>query len=240
MTQAPKIIHPCNHLIVQKTRKYGDIQMVKSNNLYDNIPRNIKINRIDKVKSLDGKIYKKGHHYTQSISQDIIEWINSEGVPLEGENYIVSASYIYTSSTKYPVNECPRCNGNGWYSSITDSEGQMSFVSGAQKLIQDFIKVINTEDNGEYGSNIRDILGENMYSEVDINNRIASSISECQEYLINKQNDEIANGVELDDSEILDHIEVRQIYFARQECAYVISLVIFNKEQRAMRFNFKI
>lgn len=240
MYKAPKIIHSCNHLVVDKTRKYGDIQMTRNGHLYDNIPRNIKITRIDKITSSDGVIYKKGYHYSQSISQDVIEWLNVEGSPREGDEYIISASYLYTSSTKYKAYECPRCNGNGWYSSITNADGQIDFVSGAQKLIQDFIKVLNTDGGDEYGSNIKDTLGENVYSEVDINNKISSSISKCQEYLITKQNEEIANGVELDDSEILDHIEVRQIYFARQECAYIISLVIFNKEQKAMRFNFKM
>lgn len=256
MTQAPKIIHSCNHLIISNTRKYGDIQMIRSANIYDIIPKNIKINRIDSIRLSDDKIYKRGYHYSQSISKDIIEWMNLSEVPRTGEAYTISAAYVYTSSNKYTIDDCPRCNGNGWYSSITDSQGQMSFVSGAQKLVQEFIKLINTEssdttnsDNGssdessdgnDYGTDIRKVLGENVYSEVDINNKISASISRCEEYLKRKQNDELANGVQLEDSEILDHIEVKQIYFVRDQCAYVVSIILYNREQKAMRFNFKI
>lgn len=242
MSKEPKIVHACNHMIVSKVRQYSCINMVRgdSPNMHDSMPRNIKIIRIDKIKSKEGKIFKKGYHYNQSISQDIIEWTSKDGVPAYNENYVVCAAYVYISSSKYSVNDCPRCNGNGWYVSLTDSDGQMGFVEGAQKLVQDFVKIINTESDGTYGSTLKDVLGINVYSEVDINNSISSSIASCQEYLISKQNIELQNGADLSDDELLDRIEIRQIYFIKEESTYVVSLVIYNKSGKAIRFNFKI
>lgn len=242
MSKEPKIVHACNHMIVSKTKQYGRINMVRgdSPNMHDAMPRNIKVTRVDRIESAEGRVFKKGYHYNQSISQDIIEWTSKEGTPAYNESYAVYAAYIYTSSSKHHVGECPRCGGNGWYVSLTNSEGQMGFVEGAQKLIQDFIKIINTESDGTYGSTIKNVLGENIYSEININNSISSSIMSCQEFLLAKQNLELQNGVELPDDELLERIEVKQVYFAREESAYVISLVIYNKAGKAIRFNFKI
>lgn len=242
MSKEPKIVHACNHMVVDKTKQYGCINMVRGNtpNMHDAMPKNIKIIRVDKIKLENGKVLKKGYHYNQSISNDIIEWTQKDGVPAYNENYMVYAAYIYISTSKYTVEDCPRCSGNGWYVSLTNSDGQMGFVEGSQKLIQDFIKVVNTESNGEYGSTIKNTLSMNVYSEVEINNSISSSIAACQEYLIAKQNAELQNGTQLSEDELLDRIEVRQIYFVREETAYVISLVIYNRAGKAIRFNFKI
>lgn len=242
MSKEPKIVHACNHMIVSKTKQYGCINMVRgdSPNMHDSVPKNIKIIRVDRIESATGKIFKKGYHYNQSISQDIIEWTLREDTPVYNETYSVYAAYIYISSSKHHVGECPRCGGNGWYVSLTNSEGQMGFVEGSQKLIQDFVKIINTESDGTYGTTLKNILGTNIYSEVDINNSISSSIMSCQEYLVSKQNLELQSGTQLSDDELLERIEVRQAYFAREESAYVISLVIYNRAGKAIKFNFKI
>lgn len=240
MSVSLKVIHGCNHIVTTKDKIYGRIKMNRSHNpgFPDKLPANIQIIRIDSIQSLDGKEYSKSLDYDQKVSKDIIEWINPSNNPLLGEEYFIDALYLKTTTNKFDGTDCSRCAGNGWYVDILGEESVL--LEGRNKLAQDFIKLLFTEKNNNYGSNIRDVLAKNVNDEIELGINISSSISECAEQMKKIQSELASAGVTLDEDEILDEVVVYNSIFSREECACYVSLGIKNMSGKDIDFSFKI
>ena len=245
MSMAPKIIFSCDHVIVNKTKCYGKILMTRdlSGGFPDKVASNISIVRIDQITDKTGEIeYSYGIDYEQKVSNDIIEWINSLNNPLPGEEYYITASYIKTSIEKFDANSCDRCDGNGWYVDILGG-GEISIpvVSGQDKLIQDFIKVLFSEkDTSGFGSSIRDVLGSNVYNDVELGLQVSEVISDCTSQIKEAQKQQLDSGVPLSIDEALDTIEIVDILFVREEATCYISFRITNEAGNSVKFSFKV
>lgn len=246
MSVSPKIIFGCDHVIIDKKKCYGKILMTRdlSGGFPDKVASNISIVRIDQITDVTENIeYSYGVDYEQKVSNDIIEWINPLNNPAPGEKYYIVASYIKTSIEKQDTSTCDRCDGNGWYVDILGG-GDISIpsIKGEDKLIQDFIKILFTEkdSNSGYGSSIKDILGSNIYNEVDLGLKVSEIISDCTNQIKEAQKQQLDSGVPLPANEALDNVEISQILFVREEATCYISVKILNEEGSAITFSFKI
>lgn len=245
MSITPKIIFSCDHVIVNKAKCYGKILMTRdsSGGFPDKVASNISIVRIDQITNKAGDVeYSYGIDYEQKVSSDIIEWINSINNPAPGEEYYITASYVKTSIEKFDATSCDRCNGNGWYVDILGG-GEISIpvVSGQDKLIQDFIKVLFSEkDESGFGSNIKDILGLNVYNNVDLGLQVSEVIADCTRQIKDAQKQQLDSGVPLSIDEALDAIEIADILFVREEATCYISIIITNEAGNSVKFSFKV
>ena len=245
MSIAPKLIFSCDHIIVNKVKCYGQILMTRdiSGGFPDKVAPNISIIRIDQITDITGtNEYSYGIDYEQKVSDDIIEWINPLNNPKPGEQYCIIASYVKTVVEKSDANNCNRCDGNGWYVDIFGGgEANIPTVSGEDKLTQDFIKVLFTEkDSSGFGSNIKDILGSNIYNEVELGLQVSEIISDCTNQIKEAQKQQLDSGVPLLAEEALDSIEITQILFVREELTCYISIRIMNEAGSVIKFSFKI
>lgn len=239
MSISLKIIHPCNHIVTKKEKKYGKIKMVRDFNIGfpDKLPANIQILRIDSIENKEGIEYTKLVDYEQKVSKDIIEWINPQNNPLLGETYFINALYIKTSTEKFEASECERCVGNGWYVNIFNEN--LKYVEGIDKLVQDFIKILFTEENEDnYGSNIRDVLAKNVYDEIELGVNVSASIESCADRLRKIQQSYNSNYI--NQAEMLDKITVYNVIFDREECFLYISIGIKSMSKEIVDFTFKI
>lgn len=140
------------------------------------------------------------------------------------EMYIVYMSYVRVINKLYEPHKCPRCGGEGWYTGIfEDGNINPSVVSGANKLVQCFLKYIYTKklDSG-YGSRITSIPGKyNLDNGELANMAIQSELMSFKDYYTNKISAEILNGQEVSDSEKL--------------VSQVVSDIEIDKENRAIK-----
>lgn len=245
MSVAPKIIFNCDHIIVDKIKSYGKILMTRdlSGGFPDKTSANISIIRIDEITDINNtRQYTYGVDYEQKVSSDIIEWINPSNNPKPGEDYYITASYTKTVIDKSTADDCNRCGGNGWYVDIfAGEEGSIPLINEEEKLMQDFIKVLFTEkDSNGFGSTIRDVLGANVYNEVDLGLKVSNSIADCVTQIKESQRQQLNNGIPLLPTEALDTIEVKEILFVREDSSCYISLRILNEAGSSVKFSFKI
>ena len=83
--------------------------------------------------------------------------------------------YIVTSADNYSLSpsECPRCVGTNWYIDILGKKFQKA--TGANKLIQDIIKLLYTTPSND-GLYLSDIPGQYTYSDQKIVSAFINSI----------------------------------------------------------------
>lgn len=243
MSISPRVIYSCDHVIVDRVREYGDIEMTRNETVGfpDKLYPNISMIRVDEILNKDKTIqYSKNVDFQQKTSPDIIEWVGVSGIPDRGEKYFVRGAYIKTIIRKETIESCDRCYGNGWYADIFNSENNLT-VTGEEKLMQDFVKVLFTEKQADgYGSTIRDILSENIYNEVDLGLEISNIIKDCEDQIKSAQRSNINNGIPLPLEETLSEINVKKVIFVREENTCYISIAVINGTGNSTQFTFKI
>lgn len=226
MSQTLRILRPCDHVVEKRVREYGRIQMTRNSKLgfTDKIPANITIIRIDNITNKDGTVeYTKNVDYSQDTSDNIIEWLNSSRAPELNEEYFIYALYYKKNILNQDMESCERCGGNGWYIDIFNSS--MEIFKGSDKLLQDFIKVLFTEKQEDgYGTQIKDILGSNIYDEAELDIQISTAIEDCENQIKTFQ----SSLSTLTDEEKLETVEIKGIYYDRENCACYISIAIIN------------
>lgn len=243
MAIAPKIVYPCDHIIEDTVKQYGDIEMVRETmpGYPDKVPANIDIIRIDSVLCHNKQIeYSPYTDYEQKVSKNIIEWINPSHSPQMGQTYYIRGCYVKTQIKKYDDDKCERCGGNGWYARIFSERGANT-VSLQDKLIQDFIKVLFTEKGSDgYGSSIKDIVATNAYNEVELGLQVSNIIADCENQIKKSQREHMNGGSEIDLEEQLSQIIVKDVIFVRDETTCYVNIEIINAYQQVVQFGFKI
>lgn len=242
MSISPRIIYPCDHIIIDKERTYGYIEMKRGDipGIPDKVMPNISVIRVDQIVDKNKEFeFSKNIDYRQDISLNTVEWVNLNN-PASGEIYFLRALYIKTIVRKETSDTCDRCCGNGWYADIFPDTGNIFMYEG-QKLLQDFIKVLFTEKNSTgYGSTIKDILAVNISNEVELGLEIATIMQDCEDQIKSSQRSNINNGLDVDASEKLSRIEIKDVVFVRDENSCYISINIVNSLEESTEFTFKI
>lgn len=219
MALLPQIVHTCNHVVETHEKKIealpviraelGDMdQIFGGSNIYD-------IYSVYKIIDKDNLInyfYHKDADY-RKIGKHSIEWIGNNR-PAPSEEYYVECYYIKSNIVQYEEEDCPRCMSNGWYVDLMpQSERAVNKLSGANKIVQDFIKILFTYrlDGSNYGTRIVDYAGKVVSDPNQICSEIASVIYSAASKYIDLQLSSVLDGNQLTDDEILDRISVDQI-----------------------------
>lgn len=241
MGLAPKIIYTCNHIIEETETLYGDILMRRNKNTSfpDTAASNVTIIRVDEVLNIDKTIeFSPGTDYEQKTSNNIIEWLDSNNVPKPDEEYYIRCAYNKNVVKKSDGDVCERCGGNGWYVDIF-GVNKTTYTTGSQKLCQDFIKALFTEKQEDgYGSNISEIIGQNIYSEAELSLNVSSCIDDVATQISTSQLEQINNGTTVPLTELLDKIVVEEIVLVRDECTCYVTVRIINKNGDSIPFTF--
>lgn len=140
------------------------------------------------------------------------------------EMYMICMDYTRVVSELYEEHKCPRCGGEGWYTGVfEDGNINPSVVSGANKLVQCFLKYIYTKKlESGYGSRITSIPGKyNLDNGELANMAIQSELMSFKDYYTNKISAEILSGRNVSDSEKL--------------VSQVVSNIEIDKENRAIK-----
>lgn len=242
MSSSPQIIYSCNHIITDRIKLYSSLEVTRNvnTNYPDKLQENIDIIRIDKVYD-NNTIYTRDIDYTQMASNNIIEWTITGTSPLAGEKYYIDALYSKTITEKFEDSECTRCGGNGWYVDLFSQNGSVNIVENESKLAQDFIKVLFTDKQSDgTGSGIRDILGINIYNDNEVSHKISEIINSCVTQIKKRQEQNIANGIDIPNSEKLSNVIVNKILFVRSEATYYVTISLVNANNKVMSFSFKV
>lgn len=245
----PQIIYTCDHIIKDNTSKYGTLTVTRGENkVYDYMGQSVYVARVDRVWSLNeqGKpvYYYENYNFVRLHGTNILQWIPTADQPAPGQQYFVLCHYIQISITKYEEDgsDCPRCYGNGWYLSFLDeSQLQVNELIGMNKLVQDFIKILfTTKDSTGYGSNLNNMVGQEIY-DIDAKcSEIVNEITSCVlKYKSIQQNSEIL-GADMSDEEKLADVVINNVEYDYETGGFFISLTIINAAGNTKGFNLQV
>lgn len=159
--------------------------------------------------------------------KNTIEWLNDFNRPIVGDDVKIAFSHSLTKHIQFESEQCPRCNGKGWYVALFGRNFSTASATGASKLVQDYVKILLTGNVMSYGTRIKDIIGR-----VDEPNLIISDISEaiidaedqCKKF----QLDAASTGAEIPDSEKLRKVEIAEISHIPEETSYYVDVILTN------------
>lgn len=81
------------------------------------------------------------------LGQNAIKWDQSSPwVTDAGKTLVATLETKCSINRRYDEYFCPRCSGNGWYVSTTaDASRAVEHVTGSDKMVQDFLKILLTD-----------------------------------------------------------------------------------------------
>lgn len=166
-------------------------------------------------------------------------WIEGASAPADNSQYIVEYVISHRIAENYEIEDCPRCSGNGWYASLLIQNNAV-LVSGINKTIQDFIKVIFTEKSSDtgYGSDFNNIIGSPFTSEEAVISEITSVINDCVTQIQNNQSSAITSGATLEDAERLVSVDVVDFEYDSVNNGLVVSLEFKNAANQTATLTF--
>jgi len=235
MTKDLRLIRVCDHITVFTYEIISPSTLVTrsaiSNIDYisnDNIKRIVSVSYIDE--NCDIIIYINDVDYIL-YSADKIKWI-SEHKPSDNLQYMVSYIYDNNTTTEHELEDCPKCNGVGWYAkSISEVTNNLDNTDGIYKLVQDVIKILLTDkDSNGYGTNLSDVLGQDITNQGEIIRQVSDEITYAQNQYINYQRELESKGVALSLSERLRNIVIRNTSIDLENLSISIDVVISNYE----------
>ena len=218
MSVGMRIVYTCNHVIENIRQEVKIIEVTRREGLLDDVLSSGKILSVDSVYTVNKDTSKsflyENIHYTHNLKQ--IEWIPSPDIPDFGEKYFVECLVELRTVEQYDDEECPRCMGNGWFCSLTESKEYTERFYGVNKMVQEYIKCIFTRrssNEGSYGTDILDYIGKNVGANNAYVTEIALMVKDAENQCKAAQSESILNGDYLSDDEILEKVTVIQIYF---------------------------
>lgn len=240
MIQSTQLIYICKHIITDAVNTYStDIITRNYNSDTDIICSGFIIGNIYCVYSA-GENGKKKYYYEnidfKKVASDTIIWIGVK----PADNVLYTIEYIKIKKTiiTYTQKDCPQCNGNGWYVDLMSvSDSNMAIVTGPDKIIQDFIKLLLT-DSTDGTVDITTVMKATSTSEIiqDISN----FVKKCEDTYIDRQLLIISGGISLSDSETLIGIDINEIDYDKDLCAYYVSLTIKTKSGETIDIGLKV
>ncbi|MDF2841752.1 MAG: hypothetical protein K0R00_178 [Herbinix sp.] len=164
--------------------------------------------------ALNYHFYYKDADYNV-INSKYIRWTGTNK-PVPGTTYCVECYYIQPDIAEYESDDCPRCLGNGWYVDLMpQSETNITTITGSNKIVQDFIKMIFTYqvEGSSYGTKISDYAGKAVYDINQTCSEVASIFYVAANYYKELQMSSILDGNQLTDDEILESIIINSIEY---------------------------
>ena len=143
--------------------------------------------------------------------------------------------------TKVNINDCERCQGNGWYVDITDNNQRFEATKGTFKILQNVIKDLVTKISSsrldsEYGQRLH-LLPREHYDEERLFEDIQLEVAEVEENYILRQQP-ILNDLPRD--EILVNLEVAKIKMIEGTKTRVLLMLRIITEEEDRMFQFRI
>lgn len=132
---------------------------------------------------------------------------------------------------EYVLDDCPRCQGKGWYTDILNNDGEFSYARGPHRIAQDVVKMLLTK----LGSSVIDTThGTTIHSqalsskgEVEMFNDIRLIVSGVEDDYLLKQSSNMEN---LEPNETLVALRAEDVFLSNQGKRVVVQLSIFTIE----------
>lgn len=131
------------------------------------------------------------------------------------KKYLVEAKvkYTHTSFQTYLPQDCPICNGKGWFVDIMDKNGVFQVVTGIEKIAQRVVKDLLTEKHSqifdfEYGEEIKREMIRGSSDDERLFNIVRMAISDVEDQYLNDQQNVIRD---LPPEEIMQALIVEQV-----------------------------
>ncbi len=120
--------------------------------------------------------------------------------------------------------------GTGWYVDMFVPEVSGAIL-GSQKLMQEAVKCLFTEESNGFGTQIRSLTGKSYRSEDDFSNSIMKEFEKVEDQITSRQNAFMAGGGMLEESERIDKINILKIAYVRSDDAYQVAIEIVAKDK---------
>lgn len=232
MAVGMRIVYTCDHIVENVYTEVKIIQVKKSNTLTDSLLFAGDILSVENVYQgeEDPVFFYENINYTFTSKE--IKWIPSPDMPSFDSDYYVECLVKLRSLEQFEDLECPRCMGNSWYCSLTESRESTGRFFGVNKMVQEFIKCIFTRrssNGGTYGTHILDYIGKNVSADNSYITEIGLMIKDAERQCKNIQNDSIINGDFLSNDEILEKSSILRIYFDESNSGIIADIQLSSK-----------
>lgn len=194
------------------------------------------INSINEVKQGD-IIYSANLDY-ELFTHNKIRWIG-KSKPSVGTVYTVDYNKLTRQSTAYLIDNCPKCNGNGWYIDIIENNN-FSNVAGVDKMTQDFMKVLLSKKKGNVGTDMVTLSGREFYGTDEVETRILTAIKEAEDQYKLMQVELLSSGTPLPNDEKLYRININNIEYDDITLKAMVSITLYNYENQKTELNLEI
>lgn len=234
-----KVLHDCSHTIITTHEQERYKIITASGSDIDRIMSE------HPVKKLLG-VVQSGIDYTINVDvikvgRDAIRWL-SFNRPDQGENVTVFFVEQTSTTTAYSLQECPRCNGRGWYVSVKNENEEMEKVSGLESLTQEYIKLLLTY-MGEnrldltYGSELLMLPSENLIRSEDVVDRVRIILKESELKLREIQTSKLRL---IPEDEQLKKIEIKDVVYNQTLRRVFITLKIISQTMDELETTFGV
>ena len=245
LVESLAIVHICNHVIdytrniptankvlrVQFDHSYVPFDVVCSDGEY--------LADIYNVYTEDERgitYYYENIDFTR-YTNDKITWKTPSATvknPTPGQTYIVDAINVKREIIKYSQEDCPRCNGNGWYVDLTNGNSMVK-ATGPDKIIQDFTKLMLTQK--EDGKDLFSMVGKETNSSNGNVEDIVAFIKSCEEAYLSNQ---FQMSSTLGARETLSRVVISSVEYDRSDLAYYISITLLLASGENADINLKV
>lgn len=233
-----QIIYVCDHTVNQITEEYKtDILNINTDNTLK-VPVGSIVEIIYVYEIINNAIEYFYQDIDFTFANNTLTWIGNKPQNQYYVEYFLKTRIIKT----YDIDDCPLCNGNGWYVDLTDISAQrINKVSGMSKLVQDFIKLLLTEttDDG-YGTDLIKLSGQEIYDWQITQQRIFDIIKEAENKYKQIQAMSIGAQYQLSDEELLSQVIVEDIIYDEEFSGFYVSLVLISVAGEGTRLNLKV
>lgn len=228
--QGLKTIYNCDHKIASTQFCENFIRLPLSQvdnegNLIFFIPKNITPVCITDVCVAFETPYQKYSHFTEYVDyvvnqKDGIVKILKRNVNAEDYDLIKTQSSICLNGVFSYLNYqdysdqpfyCSRCHGAGWYVDLLSDDDISVSIKNKNKLTQEVIKILFTDDMNDYGCPIKDMLGQAYLSLEDFSSKFSDNILLAENRIIDRQSQYVSSGGKLNDDDLLREINIIEI-----------------------------
>jgi len=234
-----KVLHDCSHTIITTHEQERYKIITASGSDIDRIMSEHPVKKLLGV--VQGSIDYTINVDVIKVGRDAIRWLSSNR-PDQGENVTVFFAEQTSTTTAYSLQECPRCNGRGWYVSVKNENEEMEKVSGLESLTQEYIKLLLTY-MGEnrldltYGSELLMLPSENLIRSEDVVDRVRIILKESELKLREIQTSKLRL---IPEDEQLKKIEIKDVVYNQTLRRVFITLKIISQTMDELETTFGV
>lgn len=180
-----QFIHGCSHEIDQAYASTDTFNLVRGFGPSDVILSGAVVTKINSVSTSLQTPPVLGIDYDRYLHNQII-WL-SANAPAVGSPYTVTATYVLQTSTRLAQEDCPRCQGRGWYMDLINQDaGTAEWAAGTDLATQNFIRFFLMV-KGSYssqptaGTNAQALISQAPSSLAQQQNAIIAAIKDAEQ-----------------------------------------------------------